>query len=179
MEDLGQLLFKKIKELVELEVQEIELKFAIFNNRALSKYNEKVELINENFIQQSKFYGKKVEDYENEKNDIIDKYNKEFQKIYDKRRIQYINIVNEIREMQSNQKIALANIENLYSEWDSLIDSKEQKEGSTNLFDEICGNLTQNAVLFLVGNKVDLVENNNLDTEEYEKIKSRNKVGMV
>lgn len=137
MEDLGQLLFEKIKELVELEVQEIELKFAIFNNRALSKYNEKVELINENFIQQSKFYGKKVEDYENEKNDIIDKYNKEFQKIYDKRRIQYINIVNEIREMQSNQKIALANIENLYSEWDSLIDSKEQKEGSTNLFDEI------------------------------------------
>lgn len=128
MENLGKRLYEKIKELSDIEVQEMELQFAIFNSKAIANYEEKIELINNNFIEQSNYYGKKIEDFENEKNEIISRYSEEFQKIYDTRKDQFINIINEIQEMQSNQKIALANIESLYNNWDSVLNSEEYED---------------------------------------------------
>ena len=125
MKNFGKELFDSIKELSDFEVQEKEVRFAMFNTILLNSYNEKIDKISDNFDSQTSYYGKKIEEYANEKDSILGKYDQEFQKIYDKRKEQYFNILNEIQEMQSNQKVALANIEMIYKVRKKIIDSGE------------------------------------------------------
>ena len=127
MENIGTSLLEQIKELSDIEVQEKELKFAIFNNKVYTVYAEKIKLISDNFEGQLQYYGIK-DNFKDEKEKIIARYNEEFQKIYDIRKEQFLNIINEIQEMQSNQKIALANIESLYRRRDEVFDSEEYQE---------------------------------------------------
>ena len=145
MENIGTSLLERIKELSDIEVQEKELKFAIFNNKIYTSYEEKIKLISDNFDEQLQYYRKK-DNYGDEKEKIISRYNEEFQKIYDKRKEQFINIINEIQEMQSNQKIALANIESVYRSRDSIFESEEYKEylNNKNKFEYMI-NITKNS----------------------------------
>ena len=153
MENLGVMLFNAVKELSDIEVQEKELKFAIFNNRAVANYEKRIKVIVDNFANQSAYYGKQVNDFIDEENIIIQRYNEEFQKIYDKRKNQYVNIVNEIQEMQSNQKIALANINSLSQNRDSIIKSREFQDYMSQK-DEFEYNIS--------------ISKNNADIEEYK-----------
>ena len=63
MENLGVMLFNAVKELSDIEVQEKELKFAIFNNRAVANYEKRIKVIVDNFANQSAYYGKQVNDF--------------------------------------------------------------------------------------------------------------------
>ena len=127
MKDLGSKLAVYIKELSEIEVLEIEILFAKFNNILKQYYEEKIKAIEENIDEQILFFGKKIEDYETEKSRIISKYTDEFQKIYDQRKEQYYNIIAEIQEAQANQKIALTNFTTV---------TNSIKNNSSNMYDK-------------------------------------------
>ena len=114
MEEFGKELAQWIQKLSNLEINEKQIKYAIFNNKVKEFYNEKNKMITKDFDKQSEFFGKHLEEYITEKTKIMDKYNKEFQKIYYKRKEQYFSIETEIEELELNQKIVLNNIEKIY-----------------------------------------------------------------
>lgn len=128
MEKLGERLSKQLSDLSDVENLKLKIEFAIFNNKLLESYKSKIELIEKNFESQAIFYGKREEEYIDQKNKIISKYNLEFQKIYDIRKEQFFNILNEIIEMQANQKIAFANINKVVEEKESFKQTAEYRE---------------------------------------------------
>lgn len=128
MKNLGERLSKQLSDLSDVEELKFKIEFAIFNNKVLESYKSKIKLIEENFESQAKFYGKKEEEYIEEKNKIINEYNAEFQKIYDVRKEQFFNILNEILEMQANQKIAFANIDKVVEGREKLKNTIEYTE---------------------------------------------------
>lgn len=128
MEKFNERLLKELTEMTKTEALELQVKYAIFNKKLKDSYEEKMNVIVKNFEEQAKFYGKKVEDCIDTKNSIISKYNAEFQKIYDIRKEQFYNVVAEIQEMQSNQKIAMANMMKINAQLEDLSDSESYKE---------------------------------------------------
>lgn len=128
MESVEKRLMQSIKEMTELEVQELELRFGKFNSELKESYNSKINAIEENLDNQIVFYGKTIEECKEEKKSILERYTAEFQKIYDLRKEQYFNIQIEIQEMQANQKIALANFKKVVDERRRYIGSEEFAE---------------------------------------------------
>lgn len=128
MESVEKRLMQSIKDMTELEVQELELRFGKFNSELKESYNSKISAIEENLNNQITFYGKTVEDCKEEKKSILDRYTAEFQKIYDLRKEQFFNIQIEIQEMQANQKIALANFKKIVDERRRYINSEDFAE---------------------------------------------------
>lgn len=128
MGNLSERLSKQLSDLTDVEELKFKIEFAIFNNKLNESYKAKIEEIEKNFDAQAIFYGKKEEEYIDEKNKIVSKYNDEFQKIYDIRKEQFFNIINEIMEMQGNQKIAFANINKVVESREKFLKSAEYME---------------------------------------------------
>lgn len=128
MESIERRLVHTIKEMSEIEVQELEIRFAKFNIELKTSYNEKIKIIENNLDSQFEFYGKSLDEYSQEREKILKKYSAEFQKVYNQRREQFFNIQIEIQEMQANQKIILANFKKIVDERTRFIDSKEFAE---------------------------------------------------
>lgn len=125
MESVEKRLMQSIKEMTELEVQELELRFGKFNSELKESYNSKISAIEKNLDNQIISYGKTIEDCKEDKNSILEKYTAEFQKVYDSRKEQFFNIQIEIQEMQANQKIALANFKKVVDERKRYINSED------------------------------------------------------
>ncbi len=114
MEDIKEEMLEKIEELSNIEIQEKQIKYAIFNRKMQEAYNEKIKIIADDFDRQSESFGKHLEKYIKEKTRIIEKSGKEFRKIYEKRKEQFCGIEAEIEEIELNQKMILNNIEKIY-----------------------------------------------------------------
>ena len=125
MEEFGKELVQRIQELSSLEINEKQIKYAIFNNKVKDFYNEKIKVITKDFDKQSDFFGKHIEEYITEKTKIMEMYNKEFEKIYYKRKEQYFSIETEIEELELNQKIVLNNIEKIYASRTKVLENKK------------------------------------------------------
>ena len=126
MENIEKKLMQVIEDFSNIEVLELEFKFAKFNQELKKIYDEKIKFIEDNLDNQIKFYGKNIEDCKSEKEKILSKYTIEFQKIYDQRKEQFLNIQAEIQEMQSNQKIALANFKKVIENKNAFLKSKKR-----------------------------------------------------
>lgn len=124
MKNIGSQLMQEIKNLSELEVQKLEIQLAKFNKEIETYYEGKISSIEENINSQIKFYGKKAEEYIEKKDNILNEYREEFQKSYDIRKEQFFNIQAEIQELESNQKIALANFKKVAEDKNKLLESK-------------------------------------------------------
>jgi len=128
MENLGERISKQLSDLSDIEEKKIKIEFGIFNNKLNESYKQKIKAIENNFTSQADFYGKKEDEYNKEKNNILRKYTAEFQKIYDIRKEQFFNIINEIIEMQANQKIVFANINKVIEERDKYKEVNESDD---------------------------------------------------
>lgn len=127
MSSIGTELMQTYKDLTDIELIELQIKFAKFNKELKESYDSKIEAIEKNIDAQISFYKRQPEDCQVEKQKILSKYTEEFQKIYDERKVQFYNIENEIAEIQANQKIALTNF---YKTTDDRRKSLEESEDS-------------------------------------------------
>lgn len=141
MENIEKKLMQIIEGFSNIEVLEFEFEFARFNLELKKIYEEKIKFIEDNLDNQIKFYGKNIEDCKSEKEKILSKYTIEFQKIYNQRKEQFFNIQVEIQEMQSNQKIAIANFKTVIDNKKVFLKSSEylkylkQKQEYQNVID--------------------------------------------
>lgn len=108
MESIGTRLMAIFKEKSDLELMELQIKFAQFNYELKEMYERKIKII-ENDIDAQIAHYKNSENHIKIKNEILNRYTKEFQKIYDERKTQFLNIEYSIAEIESNKKIAIVN----------------------------------------------------------------------
>lgn len=128
MENIGGKLMIKIKELTELENASLNISIAIYLRNVKDKIKLATEEISKSINNQIKFYGQKEENYVEYKKEILDKYNQEFERLLNEYKIQYINIVEEIAEVQANQKILITNCNTIKNTKEKFINSEEYKK---------------------------------------------------
>lgn len=92
-----------IKEISEIEMNEIELSFAIFQREMVELINYHLDSLRNDII--NAFEKPKEELVE----EIINGYKDEFYRVEDKLEEQYINILVDLQEIQSNEKISIIN----------------------------------------------------------------------
>lgn len=128
-------LIRMIKELSQLETNEIELMLGIFKKKITDRVNDYMRKISEDFSLKCEYYGKSHEELREIREEILGGYEREFSRISDRLQEQYINLILELQEIQANQKIALTN-------YKKMIDAKLDMENSEeyisykNAFDE-------------------------------------------
>lgn len=128
MNNTGEKIMNIINEISELEILKAEILYSKFQNTLKKEYEEKIKLVENDFLSKAKVYGKNPDEIINEKNNIIKKYDAEFQKIYDSRREQFINIQNEIQEMVANKMIVIANFNQVAKNKETYMDSEVYQE---------------------------------------------------
>lgn len=116
-------LLRMIKELSQLETNEIELMLAIFKKKIKDRVNDYMRKISEDFSVKCEYYGKSHEELREIREEILGGYEREFSRISDRLQEQYVNLILELQEIQSNQKIALTN-------YKKMLDAKAEVESS-------------------------------------------------
>lgn len=112
-----------VKELSDIESNEIELMVGIFKRNIADITESYLEKISKDFSFKCEFYGKKIDDVRVIHEEIISGYKKEFQKISEKLEEQYVNLMFELQEIQMNQMIAVTN-------YKKMLDNKSKFEAS-------------------------------------------------
>ena len=118
-------LLRMIKELSQLETNEIELMLGIFKKRITDRVNDYMRKISEDFSLKCEYYGKSHEELREIREEILGGYEREFSRISDRLQEQYINLILELQEIQANQKIALTNYKKMI---DAKLDIEQTQE---------------------------------------------------
>lgn len=104
-EDQNQRLLEKIERISGLEMNEIELMMSIFQRRILTITEDHLDELNNEIDFSYENPDEKIE----VRNEIINGYKTQFERIQNGLEEQYVNLFYELKEIQSNQKIALIN----------------------------------------------------------------------
>lgn len=128
MENISEKLMQKFTVLTELENNKLNIKSAIFLRKLEEKRNTAVKEIELRVDEEIEFYGQKPENYLEYKKGILKKYSEEFEKISEEYELQYINIIEELQEIQANQKIAIANCKKMKNLKEEFLESDKYQE---------------------------------------------------
>lgn len=128
MEIISEKLMQKFTVLTELENNKLNIKSAIFLRKLEEKRNTAVKEIELRVDEEIEFYGQKPENYLEYKKGILKKYSEEFEKISEEYELQYINIIEELQEIQANQKIAIANCKKMKNLKEEFLESDKYQE---------------------------------------------------
>lgn len=108
--NMNVLLMDKLAELNKLETDKSKILGVIFVKTTKGIMNKKIQSLESNFEEQSKYYDQNLEDYSDIYNEIMEKYKEQLSQIIDKYNELYINMQLELQEAECNQKIAITNL---------------------------------------------------------------------
>ena len=106
---LEQDLITNLKELTNLEQNEIKVQSALFMNYCTNLKKAKLEALEENITNQILFYGKKVEKYRKQINLILTDYENMIDQIQNLYTSRLIAIIQKLQGLYDNQKISITN----------------------------------------------------------------------
>lgn len=102
-----------VKKLSDLEVNEVHLLVAIIKKKVDELINKNMKILENEFSINCERYNKHPESVINEKNEILQGYRKEFNRIASKFQEEYMNFAIQLQNIQSKQKIAIANMKKM------------------------------------------------------------------
>lgn len=103
-------LVESLKEISNIEVNEVSLLIAIIKKNLEDLINKNMQKLNDDFLENCDYYGRSITEVNSEKTEILNSYKEEFYKIASKFEEEYMRISLELQESQANQKIAIANM---------------------------------------------------------------------
>lgn len=121
-------IMKTVDEVIEKEITEAQLLLVINKKKIEAMIDANMEIISKNFDDKCKFYKKSPESVSDIKQSILDEYMFLFADIEDEYVFQLTKLIDELKEAQANQKIALTNYKKVLSSKDEYIESPKYKE---------------------------------------------------
>ena len=107
--ELEKNLMENIRELSNIEQQEIKVYIAEIINLSEKIKKEKIQMLEKSIAQQIRFYGKKEDVYKKEIENIVKKYENLIQKVNDLYIVWFLAIISELQKIYDNQKISMTN----------------------------------------------------------------------
>lgn len=131
--------FGIVKDLSQVETNELELMLAIFKKTINAAVEPHVEVLSNEFENACAAYGKDASTLGELRDELVGGYEKEFYKIKERIEEQYVNLIFELQETQSNEKIAITNYMKLAgSDYTSSEDS-EKMDAFIDRYGDYCG----------------------------------------
>lgn len=133
-----------VKDLSQIETNEIELMLAIFKKTVNAAVDEQTDILTNEFENACAAYGKNAAELTELRDELVGGYEKEFYRIKESLEEQYVNLIFELQEIQSNQKIAITNFMKIMSkdfvsaEDSATIDALVEKYGNYCGLEEEC-----------------------------------------
>lgn len=108
--ELEQGLIANLRELTQLEQNEISVLIAIYSNHCDEYRKNKEEDFIKSIEQKIQFYGRKKSEYDLKINEVLEKYNNLIEQIIVQYNTRMMTIMSEINETEMNQKTAIVNM---------------------------------------------------------------------
>lgn len=120
-------LSKNIEELGKIELNDASINLAIFNAMTRKCINERLDFLKNDLNANMKLYNVKPEKVRNQVEKILSGFEEELYKIVEQYKFRFNNIQLELQEIESNQKIALANFCTATKERNKVLKSNDIK----------------------------------------------------
>ena len=108
--ELEKKLMTNLRELTDVEQEELKIVAAIFMKHCEDYTKAKIEDYKKSIEEQIVFYGRKKQEYDTNINQLIEKYESLINKIITEYNTRFVSIINEIQDTSANQKIAIVNM---------------------------------------------------------------------
>lgn len=132
-DSMSEKLSNTIKELSNIEVNEISLLIATIKKNLTDLINKNMELLENEFIAKCDFYGKSSDSVSKEKEEILKGYKEEFDRIASKFEEEYMNFALELQEIQESQKTTIIDMIRIIDSKDQYIESPEYEDFLDNI----------------------------------------------
>ena len=131
--------FGLVKDLSQIETNELELMLAIFKKTLNSAVAPHVEILTNEFENACAAYGKNPDELGDLRDELVGGYEKEFYKIKERIEEQYVNLIFELQETQSNEKIAITNYMKMAGSDYTSSEDAEKMDALISRYGDYCG----------------------------------------
>lgn len=128
MKVLGSKILQEIKDISDVEVNKSQILLAIFLRKMEDKVEGSAEELKAGLKYKAEFYGRKLEEYNEKIDSIVSNYINEITKVTDEYESLYTNIELEYQEAIANQKIAVVNLKKISDSKEKFLKSKKYQE---------------------------------------------------